>query len=222
MDFFEGLTDELVKLAGEEGDTMYGHGDGKEEKKKPSIARGAAVGAAAHLGYSHAAGEVGRRVSNKMMGNVAVHDLGKAIEEAGHHQGGLRGKVTKFSGGLMRRGAEGAKEWHGHALKAAPLALLGGAAAGAGVQKLRKMRQEHAEKQAGLLGHAKPGMLGRLAAKVPKKAVGAAALGGAAYGAGHHRGLKKGEGEAVQVGEQAYGAGARDMENALMSELGIG
>jgi hypothetical protein len=99
--------------------------------------------------------------------------------------------------------------------------MLLGAAGGAGVQGVR--RAMHGEKkEAGLLGHAKPGMIGRIAAKVPKKAVGAAALGGAAYGAGHHRGLKKGEGEAVQVGEQAYGAGARDMENALMSELGIG
>lgn len=221
MDFLQGLTDELVKLAGEEGDTMYGHGDGQEEKKKPSIARGAAVGAAANVGAAHAGGEVSRRLARKHMPPALMKETGEMLHGLGGEMKGIGGAHMRSLGKAMEGGLS-AKGYHGHLAKGAPLALLAGGLAGAGVQKIRKMRQEHAEKQAGLLGHAKPGMIGRLAAKVPKKAVGAAALGGAAFGAGHHRGLKKGEGEAVQVGEQAYGAGARDMENALMSELGIG
>lgn len=203
MDFLQGLTDELVKLAGEEGDTMYGHGDGK----KPSVARGAAAGAAAAGVATHAAGEAVRRhpSSGRVLGEVAKKP-------------GLIGEEAKvLARTKMKPGA-----FHGGVAKSLPLTMLLGAAGGAGIQGVRRAMHHGEKKEAGLLGHAKPGMLGRMAAKVPKKAVGAAALGGAAYGAGHHRGLKKGEGEAVQVGEQAYGAGARDMENALMSELGIG
>lgn len=201
MDFFEGLSDELVKLAGEEGDTMYGHGDGK-----PSVGRGAAAGALAAGAATHAAGEAVRRHPS----------TGKVLTTLGKEKGLLGEEAKALAKTKMKPGA-----FHGGVAKALPLTMLMGAAGGAGIQAAR--RAMHGEKkEAGLLSHAKPGMIGRIAAKVPKKAVGAAALAGGAYGAGHHRGLKKGEGEAVQVGEQAYGAGARDMENALMSELGIG
>jgi hypothetical protein len=102
--------------------------------------------------------------------------------------------------------------------------VAGGAAvgtAGAIARHLRKKRE--AEKQAGIFTRApKPGMLSGLASKIPKKKIVAGGLAAAgAYGAGRHAGRKKGEGEAMQVGEQSYEAGARDMQGALMSELGI-
>ena len=209
MDFFEGLTDELVKLAGEEGDTMYGHGDGKEKSGRGNIARGAVGGAAAGGAALHGVCEDARRAK------ITPFDLYEAA-----HKGGATAEAAKD---LLATGGK-AKAWHRVTARQLPLALLGGAGLGAAAQGVRRIGQKlrGEKKEAGILGHAKPGLLGRMAAKAPKKAIGAAALGGAAYGAGHHRGLKKGEGEAVQVGEQAYGAGARDMENALMSELGIG
>lgn len=197
MDFFEGLTDELVKLAGEEGDTMYGHGDGK----KPSVGKGAAAGAVAAGAATHAAGEAVRRHPG----------TGRALKEVGK-EGGLIGEEARaFSKTHMKPGA-----FHGRVARALPLTMLMGAAGGAGIQAVRKAM--HGEKkEAGLMGAAR-----KVVSKVPKKAVGAAALGGAAFGAGHHMGKKKGEGEAVQVGEASYDAGARDMANELMSELGVG
>lgn len=196
MSFFYGLSDELTKLAGEEGDTMYGHGDGK-----PSVGRGAAAGALAAGAATHAAGEAVRRHPHTR----------RVLAETAKAGGPVGEEARGFAKALGKPGA-----FHGRVAKALPLTMLLGAAGGAGIQGIR--RAMHGEKkEAGIMGGIR-----KVVAKAPKKAIGAGLAGGAAFGAGHHMGKKKGEGEAVQVGEAAYGAGARDMANELMSELGIG